>query len=203
MLYEDTNMISRKIIIPLLAVSLTILADTGVVAASDELWASLKEGGKVVLVRHARTIKGKGLGDPLFRDPTCKKERNLSTEGKRDSETLGGRFRQRDIPVDEVRHSPFCRTTDTARLAFGNVSPAEYLSLLEILEPDEAERQTGKLNAVIGSYAGTGNLVLVSHQPNISAVSFELVRNLDFIVLQPMGGSEYEELGIIRFDDQP
>jgi phosphohistidine phosphatase SixA len=196
------NPIRRKMVTPLLIASLAMLSDIGPAAASDELWARLKEGGKVVLMRHAKTVKGKGLGNPLFRDPTCKKERNLSNEGKRDAETVGNQFRQRGIPVSEVRHSPFCRTTDTARHAFGNVTPAEYLSLLEILEPDEATKQTRKLTEVIGSYTGTGNLVLVSHEPNIGAVSFEEVSNLDFVVLQPKGGNEYEELGKIRFVDQ-
>jgi phosphohistidine phosphatase SixA len=196
------NPIRRKMVTPLLIASLAMLSDIGPAAASDELWARLKEGGKVVLMRHAKTVKGKGLGNPLFRDPTCKKERNLSNEGKRDAETVGNQFRQRGIPVSEVRHSPFCRTTDTAKHAFGNVAPAEYLSLLEILEPDAATRQTRKLTEVIGSYTGTGNLVLVSHEPNIGAVSFEEVSNLDFVVLQPKGGNEYEELGKIRFVDQ-
>lgn len=188
-------------IITVLTLSLGLLSHIGPAAARDELWARLKEGGKVVLMRHAKTVRGKGLGNPLLRDPSCRKERNLSKEGRLDAETVGARFRQRGIPVSEVRHSPFCRTTDTARHAFGNVTPVEYLSLLEILEPDEATQQTRKLTEVIGSYTGAGNLVLVSHEPNIGAVSFEQVSNLDFVVLQPRGGNEYEELGIIRFTD--
>jgi len=106
------------------------------------------------------------------------------------------------VPVSQVFYSPFCRTAETAQLAFGEASPANYLSLLEILAPGQAERQTLELSRVIGSYSGSGNLVLVTHEPNISAVSFELVKHLDLLVLEPKGGSEFEELGIIRFSDE-
>jgi len=69
------------------------------------------------------------------------------------------------------------------------------------LSPDEAEGRTQKLNQVIGSYAGDGNLILITHEPNISAVSFELMKHLDFLVIEPKGEGEFEELGVIRFSE--
>jgi hypothetical protein len=88
-------------------------------------------------------------------------------------------------------------------LAFGKAVPAEYLSLLEILEPDEAERRSAELGRVIGSYAGTGTLVMVTHEPNISAVSFEVLKHLDMVIFEPEGGANFEELGVIRFSEEP
>jgi hypothetical protein len=52
---------------------------------------------------------------------------------------------------------------------------------------------------LIDTYEGDGNLVLITHEPNINAISFELVRHLDMIVIDPNGKDDYEELGIIRF----
>ena len=167
--------------------------------ASDDLWAVLKKGGKVVLMRHAQVEPGSESANSLIRDPSCKTERNLSSKGKRDARELGNRFTQHYISVSRVLHSPFCRTTETAQLAFGRAGPANYLSLLEILESSEAASQTEVLSKVIGSYTGDGNLVLVTHEPNISALSFELIKHLDFLVIQPKGNSEFEELGVIRF----
>ena len=169
--------------------------------ASDDLWDVLGEGGKVILMRHAPVEKGAETGNPLVRDPSCGKEKNLSQQGRRDAEALGRRFSERNVPVSSVRHSPFCRTTDTARIAFGEAFPANYLSLLEILDADQAAQQTEALNQVIGSYSGDGNLVLVTHEPNISAVSFELIRHLDFLVAEPLGDGDFEELGVIRFSN--
>ena len=170
-------------------------------SASEALWDLLREGGRVVLMRHAPVEKGSGTGNPLVRDPSCKNEKNLSQQGKRDAAAVGRRFSEYTIPVSTVMHSPFCRTTETARIAFGEASPAGYLSLLEILEPGEAAEQTEALNQAIGSYSGDGNLVLVTHEPNIRAVSFELIGHLDFLVAEPMGDGEFEELGVIRFSN--
>jgi len=167
--------------------------------ANDAAWKSLAEGGKVVLMRHAAVNTGRGQGNSLLRDASCKQERNLSSDGERAAAEVGKQFRERNIPVSEVRHSPFCRTADTARIAFGQGVPAAYLSLLEILSPDEAAAQTRALSAVIGGYTGAGNLVLITHEPNINAVSFEMMKPSDFLVLRPLGGSEFEELGVVRF----
>lgn len=167
--------------------------------ADEALWAKLAEGSKVVLMRHASVVAGRDGGNSLLRDPSCKKERNLSDEGRQEARTIGERFRARNIPVDQVRYSPYCRTAETAKIAFGTGSEADFLSLLEVVPPDAASAQTAKLNEIIGSYKGKGNLVLVTHEPNINAVSFEMMKPADFILLQPKGGSSFEELGIVRF----
>lgn len=169
--------------------------------ADEDLWAALQEGGKVVLMRHAPVEKGPGKGSPLTRDPTCKTERNLSVQGREKAKAVGERFRAHQIPVSSVMHSPYCRTTDTARLAFGEASPAEYLSLLEVLGPESAQKQTAELKQVLRSHQGKGNLVLVTHEPNINAVSFEMMKHLDILVIQPGGQDGYEELGVIRFSE--
>lgn len=166
--------------------------------ANEALWQQLAGGGKVVLMRHGALMSGRGNGNSLLRDPSCKMERNLSSEGEAQARAVGKRFQARNIPIAAVRHSPFCRTTDTARIAFGTASPADYLSLLEILGPDAAAAQNKALSQVIGGHTGAGNLILVTHEPNINAVSFELMKPADFLVLQPQGGSAYEELGVIR-----
>lgn len=167
--------------------------------ADDALWARLAEGGKVVLMRHGAVVEGRSGGNSLLRDPSCKNERNLSNEGRQQARVIGERFRERKIAIEAVRHSPYCRTSETAKLAFGSGSEVGYLSLLEVLGADAAAAQTAELNQVIGSYAGKGNLVLITHEPNINAVSFELMKPADFIVLQPKGGSEFEELGVMRW----
>ena len=169
--------------------------------ADEQVWEQLAQGGKVILMRHAPTNRGRDQGNSLLRDASCKKERNLSAEGQRQARVIGERFRARNIPIAEVRHSPYCRTTDTARLAFGSGAAAEYLSLLEVLAAEDAALQTRQLSRIIGSYTGTGNLVLITHEPNINAVSFEMMKHSDFLVLQPGGGDEFDEIGIVSWSD--
>ena len=176
------------------------IAGTPTAGANDSAWQKLAEGGKVVLIRHGAVRSGPGQGNSLLRDPTCKRERNLSVEGEAQARRIGEAFRARNIPIAAVHHSPFCRTADTARLAFSGGAPADYLALRENLDAEAAAAQTQALSAVIGSHAGTGNLILVTHEPNINAVSFELMRHADFLVLQPLGGSDFEDVGVVRGD---
>jgi phosphohistidine phosphatase SixA len=186
---------------PLVFVASSAKADatSGVSASDIALWAALRDGGKVAIIRHAQVETGADSGDPLVRDASCNKEKNLSDQGRRNAELVGRVFREHGIPIARVMHSPYCRTTETARIAFSEASPAQLLSLLEVLSAAEAAQQTERLNRLIESHRGKGNLVLVTHEPNINAVSFELMRHLDILVLDPAGTAEFEELGVIRF----
>ena len=53
----------------------------------------------------------------------------------------------------------------------------------------------------IGEHAGTANRVMVTHEPNIAAISFERVEQGAFLVLKPRGGSEFDVVGKIRLED--
>jgi phosphohistidine phosphatase SixA len=169
--------------------------------ADNALWEALQAGGKVVLVRHAEIERGEGQPDPRVRDASCRTEAKLSAQGRQDAAELGRRFRAHGIAVSQVRHSPFCRTTETATIAFERATPAEFLALIEDMPAEEAAAQTHHLQQVIGAHDGPGALVLITHRPNIAAVSFELLDSLDALVLAPDGAGDYEELGVIRFAD--
>jgi len=163
------------------------------------LWGALQAGGKVVLLRHAPIERGADGGDPRVRDPSCRTEAKLSMQGRENAAELGRRFRDHRVPVSSVRHSPYCRTTDTATIAFKHASSAGYLSLIEGLPPDAAAEQTEQLQQVIGAHEADGTLVLIAHRPNIAAVSFELLSHLDALILAPDGDGGFEELGVIQF----
>ncbi|MDP1863925.1 MAG: hypothetical protein Q8K52_08470 [Thiobacillus sp.] len=169
--------------------------------ANEVAWQALKNGGQVVLMRHTAVDPGPGKGNPLLRDATCTQERNLSLQGKADATRVGRAFETRAIPLGEVMSSPYCRTQDTARHAFGHVTPTGYLSLSEVLTPAEAARNTAEAMKRIGEYGGAANLVMVTHEPNIAAISFELVEQGAFLVLKPRGGSEFDVIGKVRLED--
>ncbi len=184
---------SASLMIPLLICSLNQNA-----FSSEELWESLKEGGNVVLMRHAQVKKGKANGNSLVRDPSCFNERRLSYEGRTNAEELGKIFIEKNIPIEKVIHSPFCRTTSTATIAFKTAEAANFLSLLEILSKEDQEFQSEKLSEFISSYKGKGNIILITHEPNIRAISFEIPKHLDFLVFKSDGDGDFDELGIVR-----
>jgi phosphohistidine phosphatase SixA len=176
-----------------------LLAPTSFAMADDVLWEALHAGGKVVLVRHASIERGPGQPDPRVRDPSCQTEAKLSAQGRQDAAEFGRRFRAHQVEVSQVLYSPYCRTTETATIGFEQATPGGFLALIEDMPPAEAAARSQQLQQVIGAHEGPGNLVLITHRPNVAAVSFERLGYLDALVLAPDGAGDYEELGVIRF----
>lgn len=132
-------------------------------------WDLLQQGGFVVLIRHA---KAPGFGDPPnFRIGDCATQRNLSEEGRRQARSLGESFRRRNIPIEKVYSSQWCRCKDTAELAFGEFQ--EHPALNSFFEqPELKTAQTETLIAFLQSQRPhRGNLILVTHQVNITALT--------------------------------
>ena len=164
--------------------------------ADEALWAALKQGGKVVLMRHATVDNSKGSG--IRHTPgDCSQEFNLSARGRAQAKRVGEMFRARGIFTGEVLASPYCRTMDTARLAFGSVKPSDALRLIEGIGAREIERINAQAMKLIGGYKGKANLVLITHQPNVEAIALESVEPAGMLVLVPKGGEEFDVLGRI------
>ena len=82
----------------------------------EKIIDSLKEGGKVIFIRHAYAP---GNGDPKnFNLEDCNSQRNLNNSGKEQSNRIGLFFINNKIPIDVVLSSEWCRCKDTAKLAF-------------------------------------------------------------------------------------
>ncbi|WP_245888811.1 histidine phosphatase family protein [Halomonas denitrificans] len=112
-----------------------------------------------------------GIGDPPdFRLSDCATQRNLSEAGRAQARGIGERFRERGIEVGEVRSSRWCRCLETARLlGLGDVIPTPALDSF-FRDRSTAERQTDATLALMRGWSGAGNLVLVTHQVNITAL---------------------------------
>jgi phosphohistidine phosphatase SixA len=168
-----------------------LLAGNAAQAADDSpeaLWKRLREGGYVVLVRHAAT--GPGLGDPPgYRIDDCASQRNLSAEGRADAARIGAAFRRERVAVDRVLSSPWCRCLDTARIAFGDAEPWDPLgSFFDVPHRENELTETVKRRiAGYGSRKATGNLVMVTHNVNIAALTRLSVGTGEVVVVKPDG----------------
>ena len=49
----------------------------------------------------------------------CASQRNLTDKGRGEARAIGEHVKRLGIPIGTVLASPFCRTMETARLAFG------------------------------------------------------------------------------------
>lgn len=156
-------------------------------AAGDGFWAALKQGGQIVLMRHAQTVPG--VGDPPgFVLGDCRTQRNLSAKGRADAQRIGAEFRRRAIPVAEVLSSRWCRCIDTAQIAFGKVRPATMLdSVFNDRERSDEEKLAALFDFLAKRPASAGNLVLVTHALNISALTGESVASGEMLVVRQDG----------------
>ena len=157
-------------------------------AEEGDAWRRLREGAYVILIRHASTVPG--LGDPPgFRLDDCSTQRNLSDAGRAESRQIGKRFRAERVPVAKVYTSPWCRCRETATLAFGRAEDWEPLSSFFDYPHREVEF-TERVKKRIGSYGRRkpgGNVVMVTHNVNIAALSKHSVATGEMVLMRPDG----------------
>lgn len=135
---------------------------------SDRFWDLLREGGCIVLMRHALTEPG--IGDPPgFRLGDCSTQRNLSAAGREQSRRVGRAFAAAGVSVAEVRSSAWCRCTETADLAFGRHRLWQPLN--SFFARDGGQAQTREAMQALSGWKKPDNLVLVTHQVNITALT--------------------------------
>jgi len=149
------------------------------------LWAALKSGGHVALIRHALAP---GTGDPPgFRLDDCSTQRNLSEAGREHARSIGARFREHGIGNVVVYSSQWCRCLETARLLdLGKVHPFPGLNSL-FRDGSREAAQTADVRALIRKRPKGTSLVLVTHRFNITALSGEIPQSGEIVVLRPDG----------------
>lgn len=158
----------------------------------DTVLQALREGGVAVLLRHAQTTAG--VGDPPgWRHDQCATQRNLAAEGRAHARRIGQWFERHRVVPTVVRTSPWCRTRDTARLAFG--AAQDWAALANVFEDRRPETQNAE--EVRGYVAGLRKgevAVLVSHGVSIHALVGEHPAPGEGIVVRaaPRAGGEPE-----------
>jgi len=154
---------------------------------SDAAWEALRDGGKVVLIRHALAP---GMGDPPgFTIDDCATQRNLSGGGRAQATRIGEAFAANGVAVEQVLTRAWCRCIDTATLAFG---AAEVWAPLNSFFRDSATApaQTEETRAQVAGWSGQGTLVLVTHQVNMTELTGIFPDSGEAIVLTPAPNSQ-------------
>lgn len=165
----------------LLAAQPTWAADN---ASNEAAWRLLAAGGHIILMRHALTDEG--ISDPPnFLLGDCSTQRNLSATGRDDAREISAAFRSHQIPLGPVLSSRWCRCVDTARLAFGRVEPAPMLDSMFEEAPAARPHKIRKVMSYVNAYKQPGNLVLVTHDVNIRALTGESVAAGAMLIVLP------------------
>jgi phosphohistidine phosphatase SixA len=135
-----------------------------------QLIAAMREGGKVVFLRHATTVQEQvdtgRLGDRAG-------QRNLSPAGIEQARAIGRAIGALDIRFGRILASPVFRARDTAELAFGAGS---FTESMEVVADDYAG---GQVNFMVESTrrllrtpppSGT-NVLLIGHRTPLEMVT--------------------------------
>lgn len=154
-----------------------VVTGTAIASTENAAWAALKQGGYVVLMRHAQTVPGTG-DPPNFKLEDCSTQRNLNDLGRAQSRAWGAAFRSHSIPLAGVYSSQWCRCVDTANLAFKALARVDTWPALNshFDNPQTADLQKQQVLGGLGVRQRAGqNIVLVTHQVNITALTGQFV----------------------------
>jgi len=183
--------------------SLLLFACSAAAAQVDpSVITGLREGGFVLYLRHTSTdFSQNDAAMKSYED--CANQRNLTDKGRAEARELGAQVKRLGIPIGEVLASPFCRTMETARLAFGKAR-----AMNEVrggpARPDDPARYD-ELKKLLSSPVAKGeNRVISSHGNPFHAVAGPpYLAEGEIAVVRPEGAMRFTIVARIRLQDWP
>lgn len=132
-----------------------------------DLVAALQQGGHVIVLRH--TSSPRNLPDAASANAdNVNGERQLDANGRQDAEAFGAALRRLGIVVTSVQSSPAYRAQETARHA-GLTGFTLREELGNEGMGDAGATNAEWLRAQLEQAPDSGNMLLITHGPNINA----------------------------------
>jgi broad specificity phosphatase PhoE len=177
--------------------------------AQPDWIGDLRHGGYVIVFRHGATSTDQAKTDPMSNPTTGKAaagERQLNNEGRAQAKSVGEAMHKLAIPVGVVMTSPLQRAVDTGKLlGFGEVSTNPDLAEAgAAVAADENKRRADAFRKLVGVAPSSGNLVLVTHKPNIMEAFGKDWSDLsegEASVFKPDGNGAYKLIVRIKADE--
>jgi phosphohistidine phosphatase SixA len=172
-----------------------------------ELVAQLRQGGYVLLMRHASSplaVPDKASANP----DNTKPERQLDQTGRDTAKAMGEAFKALRIPVGDVLSSPTYRAQETIRYAaFGTPKLGDQLGdggqSMSVTPANSADWL--RMQVAMKPRAGA-NTILVTHMPNIVAAfpadSAKLTDG-EMLVFRPDGKGGAEMIARVTIGEWP
>ncbi|TDL65054.1 histidine phosphatase family protein [Rhodococcus qingshengii] len=174
---------------------------------NSSLLDSLREGGFIFYSRHGEATVGRDLPNLNFQN--CLTQRNLSEKGRRQAIYYGDILRYLRILIKyPVASSPFCRTIETAQLAFGSgnvqVDPfwVDVYRLNGNLPSGDRQRILNGLQSVLESKPeeGRNNIIIAHSFPE--GIGLGQIPYMGTVIVKPNGiGNGYEVFGQLSLSD--
>jgi phosphohistidine phosphatase SixA len=175
----------------------------GQASSPNALVASLRQGGYVLIMRHAsspREAPDKQSANP----DNVKIERQLDDAGRAGSTAMGKALRDLKIPIGDVLSSPTYRALETVRLAqLANAQSHVELgdrgqSMQGVSETDGAWLRDRARRLPKGT-----NTIIVTHMPNIARAfpDWSAVADGEVVVVGPGEKGGAQPLGRIKIEE--
>ncbi|MFN0245518.1 MAG: phosphohistidine phosphatase SixA [Kofleriaceae bacterium] len=142
---------------------------------------------QVFLVRHAEAVDE----TVELRDPY----RHLTPHGRVQARALGERLRWHDCGPTHLFASPLVRALQTAELVCAAIGGDASVETLPQLAPDGAVRD---VVAKVRALPADAEVMLVGHEPSISAIAALLVNQPDFPALAKAEAVRLDQ-GVVRW----
>jgi phosphohistidine phosphatase SixA len=151
--------------------------------ASEDVWAKMKQPGRIVLLRHSHAPETPTESyDIDVRN--CKIQRNLDAAGRAQAARIGDAFRKHGIKRVRILSSQYCRTLETARLL--KLGPVQELPLLNIVYFSQLTRMRDVSQQSVQHMKALPSMphtVLVTHVGNIHGMTGAMLSSGEMAVV--------------------
>jgi Histidine phosphatase superfamily (branch 1) len=188
---------SRALLLALLGLAFPSAAEV-----DPSIVQELRKGGYVLYMRHASTDFSQN-DSAMTSYEDCTTQRNLTEKGRAEARAIREHLKRLRIPIGEVLASPYCRTMETARLAFGKAKATHDVRGGPV-RSDDPKRYDG-LKKLLSSPVPAGeNRVISSHGNPFTAVAGPpYLAEGEIAVVRPEGEMRFTVLARIRSADWP
>jgi len=169
-------------------------------AKAEGLVDGLRKGGYVLYIRHTSTDFSKDDAKmKSFED--CASQRPLLDKGRDEARAIAGHLKRLGISVDKVYASPFCRTVETAMLAFGKAEKTNETRGGPV-KSDDPKRYDG-LRKLLSAppAAGTNNAIASHGNPFFALFGAPYLAEGEIAVVKPGSRDGYTLAGKIKLED--
>ena len=171
-------------------------------AADPRLADELRKGGYVLYIRHTSTDFGKDDSRMAsFED--CANQRPLTDKGRDEARAIAGHLKRLGIPIDKVYASPFCRTVETAMLAFGKAEKTQEARGGPVKSDDPKRYDALKKLLSTRPAPGKNNVVSSHGNPFYAVFGAPYLAEGEMALVKAEGAAGYAVAGRIRLEDWP
>jgi phosphohistidine phosphatase SixA len=185
---------------------LTATAAQGQMLSGEALVKALRQGGCVIVMRHAsspREVPDKQTANP----DNTKPERQLDEVGRTTSAAMGKALRDLKIPIGGVFTSPTYWAFETLRLAqVANPKPTPELGDNGQSMAGGTEAQAAWLQKIVTQFPSGTNTLVVTHFPNMTRAFPQQaagVEDGEALIFGPDGKGGAKVVARVKIEDWP